>query len=83
MTFVNNVDARKIYNQNKTSKTTTIVKYFVVSSFVGQTTCLISLKESLKNCIIKNFLIIKKCYNMSLQHLSILIIWKSFICQFF
>lgn len=42
------------YIQNKIRIVKTIKKKFLVSSFVGQTTCFNSLKESLKNCIIVN-----------------------------
>jgi|GEM_PF-6338649 len=55
-----------MYNQNTINNQTTIKKYFLVSSFVGQTTCLISLKESLMNFIIQKNKIIKNATYISL-----------------
>ncbi len=42
------------YTPNKTSTDNTTTKYFAVSAFVGQTTCLISLSEAFIKLIIKN-----------------------------
>ncbi len=48
------------YNPNKIKLVKTIIKYFFVSSLVGQTTCLNSLKESLIKVIItKHYIKIK------------------------
>lgn len=44
----------KRYKPNKTSTDKTTRKYFPVSAFVGQTTCLISLNEAFIKLIIKN-----------------------------
>ncbi len=40
------------YNQNNAKMIKTMMKKFLVSALVGQTTCFNSLTESLKNCII-------------------------------
>lgn len=60
--LVNSVDAINTYNPKTIKIQTTIKKYLLVSALEGHTTCFISLKESLKNCIIQKFLRIKKCH---------------------
>ncbi len=49
----NIVPAINKYNPNAIRILITTIKKFLVSFLVGQTTCVNSLIESLKNCIIK------------------------------
>ena len=58
----NKLLATNKYTPKRIKTTKTCIKYFLVSSLVGHTTCLNSLTESLKNLIIAIFNVIKKCY---------------------